>query len=478
MNIFILFSVDLYKNIKNLINTKVFIVEDEHYFNRKNMKFNILKPIFHRASMKYYYDYLNKKNIDCNYIDISNNWINAIGKYKYKKIIIYDPVDRVILKKIYKHFSSSDIEIIDTPRFILSNDEMNLYNGALRQTSFYSWIRKYKNILIDGSGEPVGGKLTYDNENRKKPYQGINEDIKKFNKYENKNYNNKYVSDAYLYVIKKFNKNTFINYQTPEYINLKFPINHVDTLKRVKNFVKNILNKFGDYQDVILYDENNSFIFHSAISPMLNIGLITPNEIVKIVLKYYQNMTNKNKMLNNVEGFIRQIIGWREFSRYMYEKHSSKYINKNFFNAKNKLNKEWYNGTTGILPIDITIKKAFKYGYLHHIERLMIIANYMTLIGYHPTEMYKWFMEFSIDSYDWVMEYNIYCMASYSDGGKFTSKPYISSSKYIIKMSNYNKYNNDLKWTEKWDQMFWKFMKKHKNKIKKIGRLAMLLKFI
>jgi deoxyribodipyrimidine photolyase-related protein len=177
--------------------------------------------------------------------------------------------------------------------------------------------------------------------------------------------------------------------------------------------------------------------------------------------------------LNNVEGFIRQILGWREFCRYMYEHHNDKYLNKNFFNSNKQINNTWYTGTTNIRPIDCCIEKAFRFGYLHHIERLMIVANYMTIAEIDPQDVYRWFMEFSLDSYDWVMYYNVYCMATYSDGGQFTSKPYISSSNYLIKMSNYTKED----WCDQWDLLFWRFIEKHKNKIKKIGRIANLVKY-
>ena len=149
---------------------------------------------------------------------------------------------------------------------------------------------------------------------------------------------------------------------------------------------------------------------------------------------------------------------------------------KNHFNCKIKLSKQWYNGTTGIAPVDDAIEKAFRFGYLHHIERLMIIANYMTLSSIDPKEMFRWFTEFSLDSYDWVMEYNIYVMGSYSDGGNFTTKPYISSSNYILKMSDYPGGKASEDWSKIWDLKFWQFMKKYSAKMKKINRLGMLVK--
>jgi deoxyribodipyrimidine photolyase-related protein len=208
----------------------------------------------------------------------------------------------------------------------------------------------------------------------------------------------------------------------------------------------------------------DSVLFHSGISPMLNVGMLIPKKIIGAVEKH-------GGAMNDVEGFIRQILGWREFCRLMYVRGRKK---ANYFNATKRLNSSWYKGTTGIAPVDCCIKKAFRFGYLHHIERLMVVANAMVLSGIKPSEMYKWFMEFSLDSYDWVMDFNIYSMASYSDGGQFTTKPYISSSNYIVKMSNYEKGE----WCKKWDGLFWSFMNKHKHKIKKIYRLAPLLKHL
>jgi deoxyribodipyrimidine photolyase-related protein len=424
--------------------------------------------------MKCYYDYLKSKNINCTYINIHENWINKVNKEidKDSLLYFYDPVDHYVEKLINDNFDQYDI--INTPRFILSTDEMESYNGAIRQTSFYGWIRKLKNILMNNS-IPIGNRLTYDSDNRKHPYDGIEDDV---DDNINKNYmDNKYVQEAIRY-IDNYSKKAKNQFYESDY-ELKFPIDRKGSISRLNYFIKYNLSRFGDYQDVMIDSTDNSFIFHSAISPMMNIGLLTPEEVIDTIIEHYNklNKSNKNKMIHNIEGFIRQILGWREFSRYMYEHHSDSYIDKNFFNAKNKLSKEWYgpSGNTGLIPIDNCIEKAWKYGYLHHIERLMIISNYMVLTGISPNEMYKWFMEFSLDSYDWVMEYNVYCMASYSDGGQYTSKPYISTSKYILNMSNYA---DDDVWTTEWDQLFWKFLNKHKNKIKHIGRLSMLLKYI
>lgn len=481
MNIIVLFSVDLYEDISYLKNKTVFLVEEELYFNRYSkklghMKFNILKPIYHRATMRAYYDYLKSKKIKVLYVELNDIWVTKIKRLyndKKDKLEFYDPVDRYLYKKISSSFKN--YYIVDTPRFMLSSDDMKDYKGVLRQTSFYGWMRKKYNILIK-KDRYIGGKLTYDIANRKQPYKGIEKDVPNDIIYTN----SKYIKEAFIYVKKIIphshiyiwdNRLSDINSLSDTELQIIFPVTISDAKKVLRSFIKNKLDNFGIYQDIIL-NTKHSLLYHAGISPMLNIGILTPRNVINEVVKV---LHSNNKNLNSIEGFIRQILGWREFCRYTYIHHSKKYLNKNYFNSRKSLKIDWYNGTTKLAPVNLCIEKAFRFGYLHHIERLMIMANSMVLANIHPKEMYRWFTEFSLDSYDWVMEYNIYSMGTYSDGGVFTSKPYISSSNYIIKMSNYTKNNN---WYVIWDKMFWMFMKKHREKIKKIQRLSMLLKHV
>jgi deoxyribodipyrimidine photolyase-related protein len=418
------------------------------------MKFNILKPIYHRATMKKYYDFLKDKKINVEYVPVSNDWVKMLTKKKYKNISSYDPVDLQIEDKIDDF---DNWELFDSPSFLTKYDELKTYDGPLKQTSFYIWQRKRMGILLDKNKKPLSGKWTYDSENRSKlPKDFVVPDVKDFSK-------NEYVDEAYEYALKNFpNCRNYID----DDFELIFPIDFANSKKVLANFFNHKFKNFGKYQDAIT--ENEKLLFHSGISGMLNIGLLTPQDVIEQALEYKNTIE-----MNNIEGFIRQILGWREFCRYTYCFHREKYLNKNYFNAKNKLSIDWYDGTTENVPLDVCIKKAFKNGYLHHIERLMVVANNMVLYGIHPKQMYKWFMEFSLDSYNWVMEFNIYSMASYSDGGVFTTKPYISSSNYIFKMSNYKK--STATWNDKMDDMFWDFLKTHKEKIKKINRLNMLI---
>ncbi len=175
--------------------------------------------------------------------------------------------------------------------------------------------------------------------------------------------------------------------------------------------------------------------------------------------------------MNSCEGFIRQIIGWREFIRGVYIAVGSKERVKNFWKFKRKIPSSFYSGDTGIEPIDDTIKKINESAYANHIERLMIIGNFMLLCEFDPDEVYRWFMEMFIDSYDWVMVPNVYGMSQFSDAGMMSTKPYISSSNYILKMSNYKKGD----WCKIWDSLFWNFMDKQRDFFVKNPRMRMLI---
>lgn len=225
------------------------------------------------------------------------------------------------------------------------------------------------------------------------------------------------------------------------------------------------MHHFGDYEDAIVQDEE--ILFHSCLSPLLNIGLLTPRQVIDETIKF----NKKHKVpLNSLEGFIRQLIGWREFIRGIYHTVGEKQRKRNFFKHNRKLSTPFYQGTTGVTPIDVAIKKVLKNGYVHHIERLMVLGNFFLLCGISPNEVYRWFMELFIDSYDWVMVPNVYGMSQYSDGGMMTTKPYFSGSNYILKMSDFKK----APWCEVWDALFWEFLIKHDRFFAKQPRLSFL----
>lgn len=220
---------------------------------------------------------------------------------------------------------------------------------------------------------------------------------------------------------------------------------------------------FGPYEDAI--EEKSPFLFHSVLSPLLNCGLITPHELIDEAL-----LAANRIPINSLEGFIRQVIGWREFVRGVYKKFSEKEEDSNFFKHHRNFTSDWYNGTTGIIPLDHVIKKAWRYGYCHHIERLMMLSNIMLLSELCPREVHRWFMEMFIDSADWVMGPNVFGMGQFSDGGLFTTKPYICGSNYILKMSSFKKDD----WCDVLHGLYWRFIDKHRDFFNSQKRLSMM----
>jgi deoxyribodipyrimidine photolyase-related protein len=445
MDIFLIFPIHLFSNIDKLHNKLVYIIEEPRFFT--DFKYHKLKLSYHRASMKSYYKYLYDQNITVKYIDFYED-INNIYKGMYKsgtKIHMYNPTDNILKNKIKKYIPS--INIYNTLNFLV-NEELikknldkfynkNKYNHA----NFYKWQRIRLNILIDKDGGPTGGKWSFDEENRKKmPKDIIVPNILKL-KYEDNNY----ITESKEYINKYFSK----NYGSLD--NFVYPINHKDSKKWLLHFIHKKFKLFGIYEDA--ESMKDPFLFHSVLSPMMNIGLITDNEVLNIVLKYKDDVP-----INSFEGFIRQIIGWRNYIYSIYLLEGDKLSKINFFNHKNIIQKDiLWTGKTDILPIDNIIKKINDYSYAHHIERLMYLGNYMLICMVDPKYVYEIFMEWTIDAYEWVMIPNVYGMSQYADGGIIMTRPYFASSNYILKMSDYKKDT----WCKIYDALYYNFINEH-----------------
>jgi len=459
-NIGLIFPNQLYKNSELLKKCdEIYVIEHSLFFGEKRYvsNFHKNKLILHRASMKYFFE--NVIDSQKHYFDFKEDFEEIFKKIKNSKILVYEPKDFILKKRLLKLTKQYelDIEFFDNPGFLTPKEIYNEYFDTHKyfMTPFYIEQRKRLNILVDKNQKPLHGKWTFDTENRLKlPKNLIIPDIKFFG-------SNEYVLEAKKYVQKHFSENI------GETDNFIYPINHKEAISALHNFLNERLNDFGPYEDAMKI--GSDFNFHSVLSSSLNIGLITPQEVVKITLEHAQ----EHKVnFASLEGFIRQIIGWREFMMIVYERDGVTERNSNYFKHQNKLPKSFYTASTGIDPVDDTIKKVNKLAYSHHIERLMIMGNFMCLCEIEPDEVYKWFMEYYIDAYDWVMVPNVYGMSQYADGGLITTKPYVSSSNYILKMSDYKKGE----WSEIWDGLFWRFLHKNKDKIASNSRIGMLLK--
>lgn len=430
-------------------NYKTFLIEEFEFFNAYNFHKN--KLVLHRASMKFYESYLTKQGFDLEYIEFNKNWVEILQEQGIDEIITYELNNFALEEKLIK--SGFNCVFQNSPMFLCNKEEfINFYSSKkhFSQTSFYIYMRKKHKLLLDKDLKPIGGNWTYDKENRKKIPTGI--EIPKYPKLDE----NIYVKEAKIYVNKHFANNI----GTLNLFNYPVTFDEVDFC--IEDFIQNRLENFGVYQDAI--NENDSYLFHSIISFALNIGLITPQKLV-------QKIINTSAPLNSVEGYIRQILGWREFVKGIYHLIGKTQLESNFWGFTNVINNKFYEGKTGVLPVDNVIKKLLKTSYANHIERLMVLGNFFLLCEINPQEVYRWFMEFSIDSYPWVMCANVFGMSQFSDGGLIVTKPYIASSNYIIKMSDY-KANN---WSQILDSLFWRFIYKHKDYFSKNPRSSLLV---
>lgn len=443
-----------------------YLVEEFLFF--KQYAFHKQKLAYHRATMKFYEHYLKSSGHEVIYIESGSALsdiralIGHLEKQEMSTIHYIDPVDDWLKKRIQNACSKHSISCKEhkTASFLNKRDELHSFfkpgKKKFSQTSFYSWQRKKHQILLEENHKPVGGKWSFDKENRKKYPKSKTPPPVEFPE------SDEFHEEALQYVKQNFGTNPGELSHKPIY-----PANFRESRKWLQQFLEKRFEGFGPYEDAIVAGE--LFLHHSVLTPMLNTGLITPQEVIKKSLDY---AAENDIPLNSTEGFIRQIIGWREFIRGMYEAKGVTQRTANYWNFTRNIPKSFYNATTGINPVDITIEKVLQTGYCHHIERLMVLGNFMVLCEFHPNQVYRWFMELFIDAYDWVMVPNVYGMSQFADGGLMATKPYISGSNYLMKMSDFPKG----KWQEIWDALFWRFMHVHRDFFTQNPRLGMLIK--
>lgn len=443
--------------------SEVFLVEEYMYFKQYN--FHKQKIGYHRATMKFYADYLTGKGFKVNYISSNEplsdvrKLVSHIIKNEFTDIHFCDVSDNYLERRIKSFGESVKLTEFATPMFLNSKQEVDDYFKGKKnylQASFYTEQRRKRKILVDDKLKPIGGKWSFDEENRLKypknkvppqiEFPPIDDLRREATDYVKTNYGNNYgeLSSDFTY-----------------------PVTHEESRAWLQQFLEKRFREFGHYEDAIVTDEH--ILNHGLLTPMLNIGLLTPQETVETVLEFAE----KNDVpLNSTEGFIRQIIGWREFIRGVYETSGTVERKGNFFKFKRKIPESFWTGTTGIEPLDAVIKKVLKTGYCHHIERLMVVGNFMILCEFDPDDVHRWFMELFIDSYDWVMVPNVYGMSQFADGGLISTKPYISGSNYLMKMSDFEKGD----WQNIWDGLFWSFMDKQRDFFLQNPRLGMLVR--
>jgi deoxyribodipyrimidine photolyase-related protein len=457
-------------------NRKIILVEEWLFF--RQYSFHKLKLVLHRASMKCYQQFLTDRGFSVDYIESTNRLcdirelISFLSKKNVQLVHYADTVDNWLERRIKKACDENQILLTrhDNPNFLNRMDDVTAFFDEKQtyfQTDFYKWQRQKRSILMEPGGKPMGGKWSYDTENRKKLAKTEQVPVVDCPP------ESSYVREARTYVEENFRTN--YGESVLPFPNSFYPINFQEAKNWLESFLQHRFYNFGIYEDAIVKDDH--YLFHSVLTPVLNIGLLQPHYIISRALEV---AFEYDIPINSLEGFIRQIMGWREYIRIVYEREGSVQRTTNYWQFSRKIPDSFWRGNTSIVPVDNTITKVLKTGYSHHIERLMIMGNFFVLCEFDPDEVYRWFMEMYIDAYDWVMVPNVYGMTQFADGGLMMTKPYISSSNYILKMSNYGTHSGknaaDQSWQQIWDALFWRFMHVHRSFFEKNPRIGMLLR--
>lgn len=426
---------------------KVYVVEDQRFF--LDFNYHKKKLVFHRASMKAFAD-----EIEAEYVEFDEGLEKVFENSEDLKM--FEPVDQEVEERVERleDEQEAELEVMETPMFLTSmewNREFFQDHDYFHR-DYYREQRKRLDVLLDEEEGPVGGKWSFDPENREKMPE--DKETPKIPEFENE-----YVEEAEEYVEENFPENP------GEIDGFFLPTTHEEALENLEDFLENRMEEFGTYQDAI--DRDLKFGFHSLISSSINAGLLTPKQVVKKTLEAHEE---QEFPMNSLEGFLRQVIGWREYTRALYELEGEKMRERNYFGNENELPEEFYTAETGIPPLDVSIENGVKNAYCHHIERLMVLGNMLLLLETDPQDVCRWFTEMFIDAYDWVMVPNVYAMSQYADP-RFMTKPYVSSSNYIRKMSNYSGGG----WEELWDGLYWSFIDKHSEKLSENHRMKMMV---
>ena len=400
---------------------------------------------------------------------LKNEITRALKQEKFDKIVVTQPGEYRVkegIKSWATDFSIS-IEIREDDRFLCSTEEFLIWTKPrkqLRMEYFYREMRKKYNVLMNGN-QPIGGQWNYDLKNRKPPKENLLIPDPYHNQPDD-------ITLDVMSLVAEYFPDHFGDLE-PFY----FGVTRLQALEALDLFLTQRLPNFGDYQDAMI--EGEPWMYHSHISFYLNCGLLLPLECVKAVEKAYRN---GKAPLNAVEGFIRQVIGWREYVRGVYWLKMPEYAKQNFFEAKRDLPEFYWTAETEMNCLRQCILDTKKNAYAHHIQRLMVLGNFALIAGLDPAQVNEWFLIVYADAYEWVELPNVSGMILFADGGYLASKPYAAGGSYINKMSDYCK-NCNYKVSKKqgkdacpFNYLYWDFLARNRNKLESNHRISMMYK--
>jgi len=446
------------------------------------VKHHIQKVVAFFIAMRSFSEELSEKGHRFIYLQISDNDNPQDLEKIIKKYIVETSAEKFEyqmpdefrldeqLQKICENLTI-ETEAFDSEHFYTNRYELRDFFEGKKQLimeNFYRMMRKKHDVMMV-NGQPDGGKWNFDHSNRKKwkgepeiPHErGFRKEVES--------------------VVKEIEKTGIKTFGNIEPDNFNWPSSRKDCLSVLNYFCKNLLIHFGDYQDAMHTDEK--FLFHSRLSFAMNVKILSPKEVIEKVLAHFYENTSEIH-ISQVEGFIRQILGWREYMRGIYWKEMPNYAKLNELKNHNKLPDFFWTGDTKMNCLKHSIGQSLDKAYAHHIQRLMIIGNYALLTQIHPDEVDIWYLGVYIDAIEWVEITNTRGMSQFADGGIVATKPYVSSANYINKMGNYCsscQYSHTKKLGEDacpFNALYWNFLDEKREYFKNNNRMAMMMNLL
>jgi (6-4)DNA photolyase len=424
----------------------------EHDLMFRQYPFHAQKLVLHRASMRRFADRLRREGHDVEVVGTdaatpSRAALAAVlARLRPTRVTTYDVVDDWLARDLLAATEDAGCrltpdDVLETPGFLTTRAQAREQLGgrSSRMQHFYAWQRRRLDVLVE-DGEPVGGRWSFDEENRKKLPRGHPVPAVPWPD------RHPAVEEAIAWVGEEFpdapgRADTFA-----------WPTDHAEAEASYEAFLADRFAEFGPYEDAL--SAEHPFLFHSLLTPSLNTGLVSPRHVLDRAL---EEGAAQGVPLPSLEGFVRQVIGWREYMRAAYQEHGREMRTRNRLAHARPLDPGWWTGETGLDPVDRVLERVLERGWAHHIERLMVLGNALCLLRTDPDDAYEWFMAMFVDAYDWVMVPNVYAMSQFAAGDAITTKPYVSGSNYLRKMGDFPVGD----WTADWDALYWTFVRDH-----------------
>lgn len=431
--------------------TTFVLVEHDLFF--RQYRFHTQKLVLHRASMRRFATKLRERGFAVEHVETDGRTTSRLATARVLRrlgpgrITVHDVVDDWLGRDVVATVADvggelSAQDVGESPNFLTTRAQVAEAfgtSGRARMQDFYAAQRRRLDVLMDGD-RPVGAKWSFDADNRKKlPRAHLVPAPTPPERHPE-------VEAAIAWVRRTFPDNPG-NAEA-----FAWPTSHAEAETSYEQFLAERFAQFGPYEDAL--STAHPFVFHSLLTPGLNIGLLSPHHVLRRALEVGQE---DDVPLASLEGFVRQVIGWREYVRATYHLDGRRLRSSNALEHGRALAPGWWTGETGLAPVDHVVRQVLETGYAHHIERLMVLGNAMCLLRIDPEQVYEWFMELFVDAYDWVMVPNIYAMSQFAAGSAITTKPYVSGSNYLRKMGDFAAGD----WTADWDALYWTFVKDH-----------------